>query len=252
MSSLFGQTYKHIEHIVVDGNSTDGTKDLLLQYQNFGWIHKLISEKDKNLNQAMNKGLKKASGDYILFMNTDTYFTKADYLERSVQTIKRLHVDFTHADRIIKSRQDKPDQIKKGNELEAFFRMPFRFQTLLMHKSIFETTGFFDEKYEIASDYKLVLQMLLNNKKGYYFPEVVLCSLDGGITSDRDKCIKEVSRVLYEMYGFKYGLTLLDCRSIYLQKITFSLLEKIKKNVKNKKIVGSLLYCYNQKLNIQK
>lgn len=248
MKSVNEQSYKDIEHIVIDGGSTDGTLNILKNYQKKGWINYLVSEKDKGIYQAMNKGIRLAKGDYINIMNTDDYFTNKDFFKKSIIEIEKHHTDFTHADRVIKSRENKPDFIKKGDERVAFFRMPFRHQTMIVKKSVFEELGFFDENYEIASDYKYVLKMLLAGKKGYYLPEIFVCSLDRGISSNREKCIKEVSQVIYESYGKKYHLTKEDCKNIYLRKMSLSLFFKILFFIKNNKIKNSLIYMLLQKI----
>jgi hypothetical protein len=88
------------------------------------------------------------------------------------------------------------------------------------------------------------MKILLAGKKGYYFPEVLIYTLDGGITKDRDLCIQEVSQVLYEGYGKKYKLTFEDCKNIYLRKISAKLYSKILNKIDNKMILDSLIYCY--------
>lgn len=244
MKSVHTQSYADIEHIFVDGGSKDGTKNLLKEYQKKGWIDVLLSEKDGGIYEAINKGLSLAKGEYVLIMNTDDYFLEKKYLERCVKKLRTGLFDFTHADRIIKSREKKSDAIKKGDERVAFFRMPFRHQTMVVRKSVFDELGSFDEKYKIAADYKFILQMLLAGKKGYHFPEIVLCSLDGGVSSDRKKCEEEVSRVLYGCYGEKYGLSLKECEIIYLRKVNLRLMVKIFFHIPSGKIKKSLLLCF--------
>lgn len=252
MKSIRRQSYKKIEHIVVDGGSTDGTIDILNKYKEKGWIDKLISEKDTGIYQAINKGLKITSGSYINIMNTDDYFIDKDVFKMSIYKLKNNDVSFTHADRIIKSKYGKQNFIKRGDERVAFFRMPFRHQTMLVKKGIFEELGGFDENYKIASDYKYVLKMLLAGKKGYYIPKIFIQSLDGGISSDRKKCVEEVSQVLYECYGKKFNLTLSDCRKIYTKKMSLLLFLKILLFIKNKQIRTSLAYNYGQQIKLRK
>ncbi len=244
METLYRQTYKNFEHIVVDGASTDGTLDLLQEYKNKNKIDLLISEKDKNVNHAMNKGLRLAKGDYIHVMNSDNYFTNNKFFEISLQVIKDRQVDFTHADRSIVTRQGKFVSIKKGDKRSAFFRMPFRYQTMIFKKDVYNQIGPFDERYDIAADYKFMLNMLMANKRGYHISKVFICSLDKGITSDRNKVTEEVSQVLYECYGKKYGLNIEECKDICTRKISRSLFSKIITNVKDKRIIRSLNYCY--------
>lgn len=248
MKSVHEQTYKDIEHIFIDGGSKDGTLEILKQYQDKGWINTLVSEKDSGIYEAMNKGIRLAKGDYIHIMNTDDYFIDLNFFNDSLLKIENNNVDFSHADKIIKSRNGKPDTIKKGDERVAFFRMPFRHQTMIIKKEVFDQIGLFDEKYKIASDYKFVLKMLFADLKGIYIPKVYVCSLDGGVSSDRFKCIEEVSSVLRESYGKDYRLSLENCKMIYLRKISLPLLLKIVFRVKDTRIKKSLFYCFKQNL----
>lgn len=246
MESIHNQTWTDLEHIVIDGGSTDGTVEVLEQYQQKEWINHLVSEKDSGLYSATNKGIKVSSGEYIHIMNTDDFFLDLDYFRRSMDVLYGDIFDFTHADRIIKSRNGKPDYVKKGDERVSFFRMPFRHQTMIVRREVFDEVGMFDEQYQIAADYKFVLQMVLAERKGHYFPETVLCSLDGGASSNREKCIQEVSRVIYETYGHQNGLMPNDCRAIYQRKISPELHSKILANIRDKMIIDSLEICYQQ------
>lgn len=244
MDSVHQQSFENIEHIVVDNDSNDGTDKILKTYLEKGWITRVVREKKRGIYPAMNAGLNLVQGDFINIMNTDDYFSDLDYLSTAAETLNDNEIDFIHADRLIKSRLGNPDVIKKGNELQAYFRMPFRHQTMLVRKNVFDNVGLFDENYQICADYKWMLQMLLAGKKGYYLPKVVVYSLDGRASSNREKCIKEVTQVLYECYGQQYGLTLDDCQNIYLRKVSDKLLSKIVSQISNKKIVKSLKYCY--------
>jgi glycosyltransferase involved in cell wall biosynthesis len=245
METLRSQSYQDFEHILVDGRSEDGTANLLQEYIESGHITTLISEKDNNLYEALNKGLKIAKGEYIYVMNTDDYFATEKFLERSLGAIKKYEVDYTHGDRIIVKRDGSPSSVKKGDLRVAFYRMPFRYQTMLIKKEIYDEFGPFDETFKIASDYKFMLKMILAGKKGYYFSESLIYSLDGGITMDRQTCINEVTKVLFDCYGKKYGLTMEDCNHIYQRTISANLFSKITLNVKDEKIFESLKYGYN-------
>ena len=244
MRTLRAQSYQDFEHILIDGGSEDGTIDLLEKYLKSGHITTLISEKDNNLHEALNKGLKIAKGQYIYVMNTDNYFATDKFFEKSLEAILKYGVDYTHGDRIIIKRDGGPSSVKRGDIRVAFFRMPFRYQTMLIKKEIYDVLGPFDEKLKIASDYKFMLNMILAGKKGYYFPESLIYSLDGGITSDRQTCIKEVAGVLFERYGKKYNLTIDDCKNIYQKTISPTLFSKIMSNVRNEEILKSLKYEY--------
>lgn len=247
MDSVRNQSYKDLEHIIVDNGSTDGTREILEEYRNKGWI-KLASEEKRGIYPPMNKGVKLAQGKYINIMNTDDYFTDLDYLRKVVEKIEKTGVDFVHADRVIKSREGKADSIKRGNERQAYFRMPFRHQTMLVKKEIFDEIGLFDENYQVCSDYKWIIKMLLAGKKGLYIAKTVVCSLDGGASSNRAKCIEEVGQILFECYGKRYGLSLEDCQKIYLQEFSFKFMAKILLKIKSWEIRKSLIYGSYQRL----
>lgn len=243
IETLFSQTYSDFEHIVVDGASRDGTKGLLEKYQKEGKIHILISGPDQNVHEAMNKGIKIARGDVIHVMNSDNYFTSNTFFERNLEKLEQGY-DFTHGDRSIETREGQFLGIKKGDIKTAYFRMPFRFQTMLIKRTVYNEIGPFDESYEIAGDLKFMLAMLKLGKKGFYFPEVFINSLDGGISSNREQCIEEVSRVLFESYGEESGLTLDECSMIYKREISNELYKKIQAQVKDETIRDSLELCY--------
>ncbi len=246
MSSIHNQTWTDLEHLVLDGGSTDGTLEVLKQYKKKGWIDYFVSEYDSGIYSAINKGILASRGNYVQIMNSDDFFLDLSYFKKSINILQGGEFDFVHANRVIKSRKGEADYIKKGNEEVAFFRMPFRHQTMILKKEVFDEIGVFDESYEIAADYKFVLQMLMAGKRGHYFNETALCSLGGGISSNKGKCVQEVGKVIYEVYGYQNGLTLDDCGAIYRRKISSKLHSKILANIKNIKIIDSLEICYQE------
>lgn len=247
MESIHGQTYTDIEHIIVDGESSDGTLELLVAYQKHGWVNTLITEKDSGVYEALNKGISCSNGEYIQIMNTDDYFIDRNYFKKCIDALEKKEIDFVHANKIIESKYDGSESVKRGDESVAFFKMPFRHQTMVVRRGIFTNTITpFDTSYEIAADYKFVIEMLMRGKKGRHFTDIVLRSRSGGLSSNREKCIQEVSRVLYECYGNAYNLTIEDCVSIYTQNISADLFTKIQKYIQDPLIVSSLRICYEQ------
>ena len=86
LESVHKQTYKNIEHVVIDGASKDRTVDLIKKYVKKGWV-KYISEPDEGIYDAMNKGIKLAKGKYISFLNSDDYYSGKTGIEMSVETL---------------------------------------------------------------------------------------------------------------------------------------------------------------------
>ena len=177
LDSIVGQTYHDYELIVVDGGSTDGTKDIIEQYsEKITWW---CSERDKGIYNAMNKGVGHAIGDYVIFMNGGDKFHDKDALS----TIHDAGLD---AD-IIEGLA-----IKKGTLQLIKPHTPNLERTLLTdclsHQSTFIRRELlvkypYDENYKIASDWKFWLQVLLYDGHSYKFVDAIVADMDvNGIT----------------------------------------------------------------------
>lgn len=88
LESVHKQTYSNIEHLVIDGASNDGTLEILKEYANMGWI-KYISEPDTGIYNAMNKGILKAQGKYIVFLNSDDFFHNNKFVGANVKVLEK-------------------------------------------------------------------------------------------------------------------------------------------------------------------
>lgn len=153
MASVWMQTYPNIEYIIVDGGSKDGTRELILDNQDK--IDYFISQKDKGIYDAMNKGIALASGQYICFMNSDDVCLPTA-AEKVVGEIRR-----TGADLICGSRELWQDG-KKQDEI-TYLRLPIKkcvFRYLQMYhqatyasRKAFDTVGYFDMQYKLLADW---------------------------------------------------------------------------------------------------
>lgn len=163
LQSVHEQMYGNIEHIVIDGASTDGTIELLEEYRRKGWI-RYYSEPDRGVYDAMNKGAEKASGKYITFLNSDDFFNNEMAIAISVKKIEEECSDFSCGTaRII----DKGKEVALIRPQLQFFMLctPFCHQTVLMRRDVFiKEHGFNTEKYRLIADHDLIVRMLL---KGY-------------------------------------------------------------------------------------
>lgn len=140
MNSVFAQKYKNIEYIVVDGDSNDGTKELLKEYESY--INFWISEKDTGIYNAMNKALKYINGSCHLFLNAGDVIV-GDLFDKSIKSPSYLPVFY-------KNFWGKFKQIKSGNYK---LRLPNNHQGI-----IFESKGIkYSEKYSISDDYQYYL-----------------------------------------------------------------------------------------------
>ncbi len=165
LKSVRDQMYENIEHIIIDGGSKDGSVELIKKYADKSWI-KYISESDNGIYDAMNKGIKKAKGEYIAFLNSDDYYLHNNVILLSVKKIIEDNADFSYGKCVLK--YEKYDVIM-GNNIEKFlFSMPFAHPTMIAKVSILKELGYFNEKYGLPADYGLIVRMILEDYKGVY------------------------------------------------------------------------------------
>ena len=171
ISSVRFQTYENIQHVVIDGGSTDNTLILLQKYKDMGWLD-YISESDGGMYEAMNKGIKHATGEFIVFLNSDDFFHNHNAIRESVSALQNSGADFSFAS----NRLMDDDGVCRGirlPEIGSFItQMPFCHQTMFVRKQVLEEIGLFDENYKSSADYDLVLRLLLS---GSSYVEVEDC-----------------------------------------------------------------------------
>jgi len=185
IESVFGQSYLNIEHIVVDGGSSDGTVDVLRQYD--ADIYAWVSEPDRGIYDAMNKGLSMATGDVIGFLNADDVYANSGVLDRiqgvfSDNTIDACFSDLQFIDdqnkvvRLYSSARFSPEQLRNG-------WMPAH-PTLYVRKSFFDKVGLFRLDYKIAADYEWIVRAFISQNVAWkYVPEVWVKMRIGGIST---------------------------------------------------------------------
>lgn len=187
LDSAFGQKYPDVELVVVDGVSTDGTRELLeARHDRLGVF---ISEPDKGIYHALNKGIARASGEVIGFLHADDLFTDELVLQRVAAVFADPGVDVCYGD-LVYVRRDDPDRVirywRAGEYRPERLRrgwMPPH-PTFYVRRSLYEEHGLFDTSYRIAADYDCMLR-LLSRLRGrvVYIPEVLVRMRVGGASN---------------------------------------------------------------------
>lgn len=184
IKSVLIQDYKNIEYIVVDGRSTDGTLDILKKYRDR--IHKYISEPDKGIYDAMNKGIKLARGDIIAILNSDDVYADSTVVGQMVNFMETTLVDAAYSNLVYVDRDDtgrikrfwNPGEYKKGAFLKGW-TIPH--PTFFCHREIFEKFGLYNTKFQIAADFELMMRFVEKHKiKVDYLPKVIVKMRTGG------------------------------------------------------------------------
>jgi glycosyltransferase involved in cell wall biosynthesis len=182
--SIEKQTYlPNIEHIIVDGLSADNTLEIVNHFQH---VTKVISEKDKGIYDAMNKGLSLANGDIIGILNSDDFYAHENVIEEVVKLFKVTKCDAVYGD-LIFVHPEKPNKILRkwiaGNfNAELFLKgwMPPH-PTFFVRKEVYEKYGKFNLALKSSADYELLLRLLFKHRiKVEYLRDVIVKMRSGG------------------------------------------------------------------------
>lgn len=158
VSNVLDQSYENLEYIVIDGGSNDGTQDLIKKYQDK--ISLWISEPDRGIYDAMNKGIAKASGEYVIFMNCGDKFYDADTVKSFF--IKNTNEDVIYGDTILNTEGNM--QFCKAKQIEMIkYGMPFCHQSVFVKLKLMKDRKF-SLNYKLASDYDFFLSLYCDNK----------------------------------------------------------------------------------------
>ena len=190
LDSILSQTYNNYEYIIVDGGSRDGTIDLITEYQKkFGCKLIWTSEPDENLYDALNKGLKMASGDIIGILNADDFYTSNHILERIAEEMGNNPIDAIYGDVHYVDRKDI-NHIVRYYSSRIFRPWLMRLGFMPAHpsfycrKEVYQSFGTYDTSFRIAADFELLLRIIYKGRiKTKYIPMDFVTMRRGGIST---------------------------------------------------------------------
>lgn len=194
IQSVINQDYEFIEYIVIDSVSTDGTVECVLSYKDK--VTKFVSENDFGIADAFNKGLRLASGDYIMFLNADDKLYKADVISSLASHAERNgYPTFLYGDcEVLDRNTDQKKYIASINfKLDGLLKglMPPH-PSMLVHKSYFKKHGNFDLSFKIAMDFEWFVRGIKSSSI-VHVPSIITSVRDGGIsTRSQIKVISEI------------------------------------------------------------
>jgi glycosyltransferase involved in cell wall biosynthesis len=163
IKSVLSQDYKDIEYIVVDGGSTDGTLEIINGYKND--IAKVISEPDKGIYDAMNKGLRSSNGSIAAVLNGDDVYAEESIVSRMVELIESKDLDAAYGDLIYVDRRN-PNRIRRFWKVGRYKKNAFYYGWVLPHptffcrKELYEKFGYYNDTLQIAGDFELMLRLI--------------------------------------------------------------------------------------------
>ena len=187
LDSALGQSGVDIELVVIDGGSTDGTLEVLRSYTDR--LHVLVSEPDRGIYDALNKGIQRASGEVVGFLHSDDLFADAGVLSRIAAAFADPEVGAVYGD-LLYVRKDNPDEVVRYWRSGVFSERRLRWgwmpphPTLYVRRHVYEQHGLFDTSFRIAADYDFILRTLGQNRVGVrYIPEVLVKMRVGGVSN---------------------------------------------------------------------
>jgi len=187
LDSVASQTYRDIEHVVVDGGSTDGTLELISARG--GSIAKLITGPDRGIYDALNKGLAASTGDLIGFLHSDDVYAGSDVIQTVVEQAQTRSLDALYGD-VVFVRADEPNRVVRRYSSRRF--RPSRISwgwmpahpSLFVCKRLFERFGAFKTDYAIAGDFEFIARIFARPSFNYgYLPKVLVKMRMGGIST---------------------------------------------------------------------
>lgn len=226
--SVINQSYPNIEYIIIDGGSTDGTVNIIKKYESK--IAFWESSPDKGIYDAMNKGIKIATGDYIATLNSDDWYYDSNVIQDIVNVINsNSNIDIIHGSINICDIDGNIRYTILGDKepwknIQKY--MPVWQPTMFVKRELYEKYGFYDLNYKIAADYEFIFRVI--NKCNFYCLDKIITNMrDGGVSNTRLLYINKENYKIRKQYNVNLLFNiLLYCKFILFTSIRI-LLEKM-------------------------
>ena len=193
MKSVFSQTFRDYEYIIIDGGSTDGSREMIRQSSDK--LHYWVSEKDGGVYNAMNKGIAKASGEYCYFLNSGDYLWSADVLEKVFAMSSGEDIVYGN---MIHGRSETVEHGLKDVTFFDFFTGSIYHQSAFIKTSLFQTVGPYNESLKVVSDWEFFIKAIFLHHCSlkYVNVDVALYEVGGLSFQNLENNLKERQQVL--------------------------------------------------------
>lgn len=204
IQSVISQTYHHVEYIIVDGASTDGTMAIVDRYRSR--IHTVVSEPDKGLYDAMNKGMALATGDYLCFLNAGDCFHEDDTLQQMVHTLHGTELpDVMYGNTAIVDAEGHFLRMRRLSPPDQLNWKSFRQGMLVCHQAFFTKRSLavpYNLTYRYSSDFDWCIRVMKKAQSFHYTRLTVIDYLEEGLTTRHHRAsLKERFRIMSRHYG---------------------------------------------------
>lgn len=205
IQSVITQTYHHVEYIIVDGGSTDGTLDIVAQYRDR--IATVVSEPDKGLYDAMNKGMRLATGDYLCFLNAGDSFHEDDTLQSIAHSLTRSALpDVIYGQTELVDSEGHFVRMRRLSAPEHLNWKSFRQGMLVCHQAFFAKRALaepYDLRYRFSADFDWCIRVMKRAQTLHNTHLTLIDYLEEGMTTrNRRASLRERFRIMVKHYGW--------------------------------------------------
>lgn len=212
LDSVQNQTGVTVEHLIMDGASTDGTLEFLSKYENKSFDIRILSKPDSGIYDAMNRGIALAKGKYVIFLNSDDYYHRNDGLALSVKALEESGCSFTFAP-ILPTGSPFRHRLHRHpqNHLHRIFIFPtIPHQSMLYRRSTLVEMGGYDSSYQMGGDHDLTLRLIAAGHKGCFVDKAFVTFAAGGFSTQDaslklQEKIRRVKRFHKEVFGVDFS-----------------------------------------------
>lgn len=219
LDSIQQQTGVSVEHIIVDGASTDGTLEFLQAYENKCHDIRILSMPDSGIYEAMNRGITLSRGEYIIFLNTDDFYHRTDALLLCIETLGKYKCAFTFApiNPVGPHTRHSPHRHPQRSLHKFFVFCTLPHPSMMFRKNALLEIGGYDQKYRLGADYDMMLRLLAKGHKAGFVPvDFVTFIADGFSVRNRELKIKEKVESIRNIHRECFGVELSDSESQFL------------------------------------
>lgn len=251
IKSIISQSYSNYEYIVIDGGSTDGSLEVLKKYSSH--IDICISEPDSGVYNAMNKGILKASGEYVIFINSGDLLYKTDVLSNVFADAPDVDLIYGDLQRVFPDKKTDIVYMPETLSLYFLFYETLSHPTTFIRRNLFLKYGLYREDLKIVSDWAFFLKLIFfTNTSRVHLPIIISSFMMDGISSThQDLVVEERTKVIQETFSNE----LLDVLGLYPYYESFYNLKGIKIIRSFKRFISNLFspkawidYVYNKRI----
>lgn len=207
LDSVVGQTQRPKEVFLMDGLSTDATKEIAREYgEKYSWI-KLISEKDNGIYDAINKGIRLAEGEWVYVLGSDDRLFEPETLEKATVFLNKSGEGIIYGNVMVKGDAGwaKDGQVHDGEfPLEKLLQQNICQQAVFYRRTLFKQIGYFNNEYHICADWDFMLRSFAGSSVKYI--DLIIAEFNGGgasTTKKEEKFYEDFARNMYAYFGFR-------------------------------------------------